>query len=46
MELLALLGVILIVLGIVHYVPLVLGVVLGLVLIVVGGSPRIGLWRR
>lgn len=46
MDLLALLGVVLIVLAIVGYVPLVLGVVLGLVLILVGGSPRVGAWRR
>lgn len=38
MPLLALLGLVLIILGIVHILPLILALVLGIVLIVVGGG--------
>ena len=46
MDLLALVGIVLIILGVLGYIPLVLGLVLGLVLLLAGEYPRVGGWRR
>lgn len=45
MDLLALIGVVLIVLGVLGYVPLVLGLVLGVVLLFAGAYPRVSARR-
>lgn len=51
MGILAVLGIILIVLALLHYVPLALGLILGILLICVGSVPLVGgggpgWWRR
>lgn len=46
MPLLALLGVILIILAVLHYIPLALGLILGGVLLVAGGGAILGPWNR
>lgn len=43
-DLLALIGIVLIILALLHYIPLILGLVLGLVLIIAGGYPRVRRW--
>ena len=45
MDILAILGIVLIVLALLGYVPLVLGLILGVVLLVVGAGPRVGVRR-
>ncbi len=42
MDLLALVGVVLIILALLHQIPLILGLVLGIVLIIAGAYPRVG----
>lgn len=46
MDLLALIGVVLIVLAVLGYIPLVLGLVLGIILLLAGAYPRVGAFRR